>query len=43
MTGKTKKEESDMLQKLTHSVNSAEKLGPWGGGIVYHLPDDLGP
>ena len=24
-------------------VNGAEKLGHWGGGIVYHLPDDLGP
>ena len=24
-------------------VNGAEKLGHWDGGIVYHLPDDLGP
>ena len=25
------------------SVNGAEKLGHWGGGIVCQLPDDLGP
>ena len=24
-------------------VNGAAILGHWGGGIVYHLPDDLGP
>ena len=24
-------------------VNGAEKLGQWGGGIVYHLPEDRGP
>ncbi len=24
-------------------VNGAEKLGHWGAGIVYHLPDDRGP
>ena len=32
-----------MLGEWRHFVNGAEKLGHWGGGIVYHLPDDLGP
>ena len=28
---------------LSPRVNGAEKLGHWGAGIVYHLPDDRGP
>ena len=27
----------------TAHVNGAEKLGHWGAGIVYHLPDDREP
>ena len=31
------------LARPVKNVNGAEKLGHWGGGIVYHLPDDRGP
>ena len=34
----------ERLARLPGSrVNGAEKLGHWGAGIVYHLPDDRGP
>ena len=31
------------LPRASAPVNGAEKLGHWGGGVVYHLPDDRGP
>ena len=34
---------SEELTQNYPGVNGAAILGHWGGGIVYHLPDDLGP
>ncbi len=31
------------MGNIRADVNGAEKLGHWGAGIVYHLPDDRRP